>query len=235
MAREMYLAGVPQEDLQPAPPPPPMTKRQKWENFWYHEKWLVLGLLAAAIALTVLIVQMATLNRPDYLVMVVTEEGYPPGAWEALGKTLERYGEDLDGDGAVEVQVIDCAVGATTNNLPNIQKLSVHLGAGDVMLYAFVPTQQERFQVTQTDGEVGTFLTPLPFTADGVQADGLSWDWQGDARVTGDAVLAALPERLCFGVRVTGGLGEDSKPLHDQAMALLTAFATNQPTAAPAE
>lgn len=61
MAREMYLVGVDEEELKPpAPPEQPKTPKGKWENFWYHYKWHTLGIAAAVIVLTVLIVQLAT-------------------------------------------------------------------------------------------------------------------------------------------------------------------------------
>lgn len=233
MAREMYLAGVDPEDLKPTPKAePPKTFKEKWANYWYHYKWLTIGCLAGVIVLVILIVQMVTVDRPDYTLLLVTNKAYMPQQTEALERFLEQYGEDIDGDGKVEVEILECYLNKadTQTYYANSQMMQVHLMAGDVMLYAYEPELYEQFMSTDAMKEA-QFFTPLGTDADGLAEDGTYWNWKDDPRITGDEVLSAFPEELYFGVRQSTGTAKDSVDMHDQGMRLLQALMTNQPTA----
>lgn len=231
MAREMYLAGVKPEELEPTPPaPPPTTPGEKWENFWYHHKWKVIIIGFLAIALGVILWQTLTVDRADYTVLMTTKYAYSTQQLDALEKELARYGDDLDGDGKVEVEVLNCYLGAAdaTTYYANHQALEAHLVAGDVMLFLWEPEYYSSFVATagEATGDGYCFLAPLPFTAPGVSEDTLTWNWAQDGRLS---TLPDMPDDLYFGVRVLGGTATDEK-LQKQAFGLLERFAKNTPS-----
>lgn len=237
MAREMYLVGVNPEDLKPDPKPePPHTPKEKWENFWYHYKWAFLGGLAAVVVLIVLVVQMLQKNPPDYTMLLVTENAYTEETLHAAELFLARYGEDIDGDGEVEVQIINSYLGqnAASTGYANSQVIQVHLMAGDVMLFAFEPPYYEQFMGTDAVKELeGGFMTPIGVEADGLTENGTVWNWADDTRISDDPVLSTLPKELYFGVRRASGTAESSTEMQQQALRLLQALAADRPTAQP--
>ena len=232
MARERYLVGVPARELQPTPPPPPDTPRSRWENFWYYHKWKLLGVLFALVVAGVLLAQLLGKNTPDYTLLLVTKQGYFNAELAPLEQLLERYGQDLDGDGRVEVQIITCRLGESTDRqtqLANFQSLQVHLATGDVMLFAFEPEYYDWF-MSEMEEKEHHFLASLPAVSDGVQEDGCSWNWANDPRVADNAAFDALPRQLCFGVRAPTGTAQKRTEEYEQCMALLEALITDTPT-----
>lgn len=234
MAREMYLAGVSPEDLKPTPKAePPKTPREKWENFWYHYKWLFWGCVVLVGILAVVIGQMVTKNDPDYTVLLVTKQPYSTQQLDAMEQWLGRYGEDLDEDGAVEVQIVNCYMdraGGSQTYFTNAQMLQAHLATGDILFFAFDPENYTQLMDNDAVKESG-FFTPLSFQAAGVEAEAGYWSWKGDSRVTEDVVMKTFPEELYFGVRQAIGTAEKKTEPHQQCMALLQALAENRPTA----
>ncbi len=235
MARERYLVGVSEEELKPTPKAQkPQTPRGKWENFWYHYKWTTIGVLFAVVVITVLVVQAATINRPDYQMVLVTEKAYLDQQLEPLEQALAQYGQDVDGDGEVEVQIINLYMGEknSTEYYTNSQALQAHLISGDLMLYVWEPAYYENFMdmISQSTDEDYRFLATLPIT-EGAVDDGMVWNWK-DSAYRKDEVLKSLPENLYFGVRDASGTAEKSAQMYEQGLALLTGFATGEkPTA----
>ena len=129
MARDMYLVGVSEDELKPDPKPEgPKTPKGKWDNYWYHYKWHTLGAIAVVVVLAVLIVQMVTKNEPDYTLNIVTEKPLAQPVLNWLKAELEVYGQDLDGDGYVEVRIDNLYMSDSTQSgmaMANAQKLTV--------------------------------------------------------------------------------------------------------------
>ncbi len=234
MAREMLLAGVDPDDLKKNDaPPPPQNFRQRWENYWYHHKWSTIAILFLVAVLTVFMVQTLTRNDPDYTVLVVTGE-HNEYSLSPLQGLLERYGEDLDGDGQVEVRLAACHLSPTQYNgaqeqVLNYQILQSHLASGDVMLFAFEEEYFGWFMGEMGHGSEG-FLTPLGVQGDGVSPDGYYWDWSGDPRVAGNTAFEGLPDRLYFGVRVATGTAAGRTEEQQQCLALLRRLIADQST-----
>ena len=236
MAREMYLAGVSEEELQPTPKAqPPQTPKGKWENYWYHYKWATIGGVFAVVVVVFLIVQAATINRPDYQMLLVTEKAYLEQQLEPLEQALAKYGQDVDGDGEVEVQIINAYMGKknSTEYYTNSQVLQAHLISGDLMLYVWEPAYYESFMemISQSADEGYRFLASLP-AADGMLDDNTAWNWADSARHKEVDSIGVLPENLYFGVRNAKGTAEKSAQMYEQGLALLTGFITGEkPTA----
>lgn len=230
MAREMLLAGVDPEELKPTPKAePPKTPKGKWENFWYHYKWAFWGTLFGVIVLGVLVGQLVTRDPADYHVLLMTKYTYLDRDLAVLEQELAAFGEDIDGDGKVEVLIQNCGMGAIGSQeySTSIQTVQAHLMAGDVLLFVWEPTYYEQFMksVEGISEEGYEFLTPLSFENEGVTEDGKIWDWKTDPRRE-KLGLKTLPEQLYFGVRNASGTAGEQQELHQQCVALLEAFAT---------
>lgn len=237
MAREMYLVGVSEEELQPPKKPEaPKTPKGKWENYWYHYKWPTLAAIAAVIALTVIIVQIVTKPKYDYTFVLATNRSLINVDVETLTDELAKYGRDINGDGEVKVQVdyinMDVTTGmATTSNT----KLMAHLSAGDVMFFVFQKDSYDTFIKNLRNSGTDTFFSPIELDAEGISSDEGYWNWKGSA-IQQDKSMARLPEDLYFGVRqAIGTAGKDSSvKMHDDGMELLKALITGTPLT-PAE
>lgn len=231
MAREMLLAGVKPEELQPTPKAePPKTPKGKWENFWYHYKWAFWGAVFGVVALTVVIVQACTVNKPDYNVVFVSETAYTDAMLAVLEERMADYGEDLDGDGETEVQIINVYMGRNPGDINNAQVLQAHLWTGDTMFFVFEPKQYDSLMTSLKNVSEGDFqfLAMPAVPSDGLREDG-AWDWAGDPRRQ-EETLQLYPEHLYFGVRYTAGTAEKSGELAAQCMKLLENLIADEPT-----
>lgn len=227
MAREWLLRGVDPEELKATPKDEgPQTPQSRWENFWYHHKlkfWLI---LFAAVVLVVAVVQMGNRDDPDYRVLLLTEEYYSQPELAALESLLTPYGEDVDGDGKVEIRVENCLYGAHVEQTRNsgIQTVQAHLVAADRMFFIMEPDCYNYFlrslQSTADGGEV-TFFAPI-------DGDETVWDWKGDPRPTEE--LQEQAESLYFGVRATKGTAGKATELYEQSRKLLENFIADRKT-----
>lgn len=87
----------------------PKTFSEKWQNYWYHYK--VQTLLAAFLLVIVAIVtvQCATREKYDFSIMYFSFEAAAPVQIEKAEAYFEKYATDIDGNGEVNVRVIDCS------------------------------------------------------------------------------------------------------------------------------
>lgn len=234
MARERYLRGISEEELRPDPRPVEIsrTPRSWLENFWYHHK---IGILIGGftlIALVILIVQTVTRERPDYTAVMVTENALLSEEVTYLEQVLAGYGEDVNGDGEVVVQINNLFLGGKqyANQDVNAQSLQMQLITGDTLLYLYEPAYEERLTAVGRDN-AHCFLTELSLSAEGMRDNKLSWNWAGHTRREQDVILATYPRDLCFGVRYAVPDDEESAAEREQVIKLLEAFAAERPTA----
>jgi len=232
MAREWLLRGVKPEELQrTTAPEQPTTPRGKWENYWYHYKWHTLGGIFLVAVLAVMLGHLLVRNTPDYRVLLLTERAYTTQEVDALELLLTPYGEDLDGDGQVEITVTNCMLGEQVKQQynSNIQMFQANLMAGDVMCFIWdaktyeqqVPAVEELMQ------EDNVFLAQLPIEHAGLSEDGCVYNWKGSAqqRILTEMFPKRYPEELLFTVRHPNGTAEGSEELYRQGLALIKRLA----------
>ncbi len=102
-------------ELEPEPKPSeislkPRTAKEKGENFWFHYKWHTLGAIALIIVLAIAIVQLAGRTSYDMKVVLFAHTVVGDSHTELISDYFEGYCTDLNGDGEVNVQVINCTV-----------------------------------------------------------------------------------------------------------------------------
>ena len=237
MARERYLVGVNPEELVYQSYATPPTPKSRWEDFWYHHKWKVLGIAAAVVIVTVLLVQSLTRVKPDYLICMVTQKTVAPSVVEQLQEELSALATDVNGDGKVTVtiQSLDISANQSTQmQTVNHQSILGHLAARDVHLFIFDPAYYtETVCGAMQNGVV--FFDELDIQANGISDDGTYWNWKNAAFLKQEnfntvAQEGRLPISMVCGVRAADEktYSETEKKEQQACLALLQAFIQKQ-------
>ena len=96
-----------------APPKPsevaivPKTPKEKWDNFWFQYKWYIIAITAVTVILAVLITQCATRTKYDLEVVYFTYTAVLDEQTNKIADYLAAYAEDINGDGEINVQVVN--------------------------------------------------------------------------------------------------------------------------------
>ena len=150
----------------PVGPAPKKTFSERIKNFWFYYKWFVAGGLFIALTLGIAIHQCASRESYDAEVVLLSYEAYTGGQLDAIERQLEKYAVDFNGDGEVNVQIIDCAYNEKEAlDLQNAkrQKLTAVLAANDNALLFL--TSEETFQYLESLYE-GGFLVDMDLPDD---------------------------------------------------------------------
>ncbi len=108
MLRERFGLNVARRQPEPEPDHPLTGKEKKAKaraNWWYYNWGLVLTAFIVVVAVIYVVYGLTTTVDPDYSVAVVTSDTLPDASAFQLQQTLESYGEDRNGDGAVVVEL----------------------------------------------------------------------------------------------------------------------------------
>lgn len=94
-------------DEKPAPPPKPLTKKEKALNWLHYHK---LHLIAAAVILWIALSMLWSVlgigqTKPDYVFAYIGRDTLPEESATALETALSALGEDVNGDGKVVVEL----------------------------------------------------------------------------------------------------------------------------------
>lgn len=94
----------------------PKTPKEKLQNYWYHFRWHTIGAIALIIVISVMVVQCASRESYDFITVVYTHTALDSGRAEKIEEYIEKYAEDIDGDGKISVEVVDCSFNDTQSN-----------------------------------------------------------------------------------------------------------------------
>lgn len=83
----------------------PVTLEEKWNNFWYHNKWTVLAVSFAVIAGAFLLYQGITRERYDTTLLLGTYTYYSEQQLEEIAGGFEKYMSDADKNGEINVGI----------------------------------------------------------------------------------------------------------------------------------
>jgi len=237
VARERYLVGVSDEELQPnAKPEGPKTPKGKWENYWYHHKWHTVAGVSVVAVLAVFIHQMATKPKYDYTIIVAIDSYVGESAQNRLRIELENCGRDLNGDGEVKVALDVLNMNMTGADPQMLQanqtKLMANFQMGDVMLYVFdEPTYKARFGKT-ADQEAIVFFAPIGLENADISPEWNYWNWINSPLRNEPEMLSSttnqmeFPKDLYFGVRQSSGTAAKHAQKRDECLELLQNFIT---------
>ncbi len=152
-----------------APPPPsalqkkPETVKEKTKNFWYYYRWWVFAFVFLAVALAILIKQCTSRINYDLTVAVYTSDAVSDNSCEKMSEYFEKLGDDINGDGEVHIQVINCSYSKNANQQSMMMvnsKIQTIIAAEpkavlfitDDTTYEFLSSISDSVKLFETDG-----------------------------------------------------------------------------------
>lgn len=115
-AREEFLQlkKMQNGEIKPEPKPSeiaikPKTFKEKLQNYWFHYKWHTISAFFSVVIIAFLVAQCANREKYDYTVVLFSYKSCFDVQTEKIEEYLENYSTDLDGDGKVNVSVINCS------------------------------------------------------------------------------------------------------------------------------
>ena len=113
-----------------------MTFKDKIKNYWYYYRvHTIVGLLIAAL-IAVLVAQCASNEKYDYSVTLYMSKPMTETITDIIAEELSEFGSDLNGDGKISVQIIDCSYGENDNiRMNQVAKLQARLALPESMLF----------------------------------------------------------------------------------------------------
>ena len=226
MARERYLVHVSEDELKPSESiGKPTTIKGKWQNFWYHNKLVTLIVAFVVIVVSLLIWQLATKEKYDYTVTVVTSQGLPPVTQSMLSAELMPYAQDIDCNGERKILVNSISIYNNAGGDPHAgtQKLMTIIGSGDFMLFA-VETDVYEKRLKEVLEKNGDFFRPITLGS-GEQVE--RWTWNASTAIgAAETLEVVMTEDMVWFVRAASGIasGEKNEKLSNEHLALLEAY-----------
>lgn len=157
MARERYLVNQDVEDTIHTNVIVPTTAKEKTENWWfYHKKHLIIGILAAALVVY-FFYSVVFQPKPDYKIALMNQIALEDSALTILENQIAKYGEDLNGDGKVLVEISNYALTSEDDAYAPqmyqalIVKFSVDISEGESMIWLHDKAGYD-FMTKQVDG-----------------------------------------------------------------------------------
>lgn len=114
-----------------------LTPAQKRRNWWDYHKWhVVIGILCVILAAGV-ISDAVTVSRsqPDYIITYVGTTTLPEDTRSAVELALADFGEDLNGNGEVRVEILEYQFSGETAGGSAAMMLMVHVETAESMIY----------------------------------------------------------------------------------------------------
>ncbi len=188
--------------VETAAPEAPLTFNGKLKNFWFYYKYYLLAGLFLAFTLTVGITQCVTREKFDSQVVLFTYHTYTTSQMDAIEVELEKYGTDLNNDGAVNIQIIDCAYGENElfdQTQAKATKLTATIASNqDALLFI---TDDETFEYLNNLFDTA-FFDNLGLSADDGRSVYFDEEFYNSVNAAAEGFL--LPEGLKISRRVAG-------------------------------
>ncbi len=111
----LKLKQMQKGEIAPGPKPSevayvPKTAGEKLSNFWFQYKVAVISILITVVLLAVLITQCATRVENDLEILYFTYSPTLDVQTEKMAEYFEKYATDVNGDGEVNVAVLNCSI-----------------------------------------------------------------------------------------------------------------------------
>ena len=138
----------------------PRTFGQKLSNFWTYYKLHVISVIAVAVIIAVSVNQCVNSVKPDMNVAVFLYQTTSSEQLKPLCDYMEEKCEDINGDGQVYINIINCSYSPEDNNgqyeMTALNKLQATLAADyDTLLY--ITDAQSYNYFLQSDAFDGLF------------------------------------------------------------------------------
>ncbi|MEG1887739.1 MAG: hypothetical protein RR177_06370 [Oscillospiraceae bacterium] len=129
----MPIPGKPSDDALV-----PTTVKQKNDNFWFYHKYHVIAAILVAAVLAVTVYQFVTKEKYDCTMVLYMSKSVGTEVIAAMESELEKYCEDTDKNGKVNVLLLDCAFSKNDDYsivTAKSTRLQAQLATPDAMLF----------------------------------------------------------------------------------------------------
>lgn len=169
----LKLKKMQQGELDAGPKPSetavPLTFGEKLKNIWYHDKLILFILLIIIAAIVFCCVQCATKTDFDATVVLYTHKITGEPNCNAMGEYLKQFCPDLNGDGEINVNVINCSTNPDDKgdySYTNREK-TIYLLANDASALLFITDDSSyQFLMSRSDNIEIFEGEPLEFEDD---------------------------------------------------------------------
>lgn len=174
----------------------PKTFGEKVANFWFHYKVHMIFIVFFAVVIAFGVAQCLGRETYDARVVMYTQDYYTDTQMDVISDYLTPYFTDVDRDGEVEVQVINCSYNdEDTYDFDYVQSLATKLQAvianeGDVQL--FIVDEVKKQQLNSISNEGLEFFVDEAALPDDFYEAVKSGDFE-------------VPENLIIGRRIVSG------------------------------
>lgn len=117
----LKLKKMQQGELDAGPKPsevyaPPLTFSEKIKNIWYHDKWAIVVVAIITVCISLFVAQCATKTNYDATVVLFTYSITGDDNCEKMGEYLKPYCKDINGDGEININVVNCSFEESLGN-----------------------------------------------------------------------------------------------------------------------
>lgn len=151
-----------------------MTPAEKRRNWWDYHKWHVVIAIVCLLLVGDVISDAVrnSRNQPDYKIAYVGQTGLPDDTREALEEAFAQLGEDLNGNGKVQVELTEYLLydGTGVEN-PALQEESAERGYNASMLLQLNVETVESMIFLLEEPEVFQANYPILTRVDGTRPD----------------------------------------------------------------
>lgn len=173
-----------------------LTREEKWNNWWYYHKLhVIIGILCLLFAANMgYDMWHNARNKPDYTIAYVGSTPLPDDTAEALELAFAGLGEDLNGNGRVQVELLSYA-------MPDDQTTSASM----LLMLNIETVESMIFLLEDPEGFCATY--PVLAGVDGTMPDETGDELQRWYRWADCPVLASL-ELGTFRIPLADGVAE---------------------------
>ena len=182
MARERYLVNAGEETIHENEIVS-LTKKDKMKNWWHYHRRIVVCIAIVVIFVGSLIYSALTKVNPDYQIAFMTDKFVSEAFIDEMKAEIEKYADDVNGDGEVVVVInhymFSAGDGQDVNKDATLLQASIARFAGDCSSgdsMIFIHNEAALNYISDMSG--GLFLyndgTPMPEDATDYENSGIS-------------------------------------------------------------
>lgn len=147
----------------------PRTFKEKLDNFWFHYKWHTIAILLALVVLCTGVSQCAGRTNYDMEIVYFAFKPIQDERVEKIAEYFEDITSDINGDGEVHVQIINCSITKSPTgsdyDMAIIQKLQTTL-AGNPSALLFITDGEGMKYLDNMEVKDGIFDETVELRAD---------------------------------------------------------------------
>ncbi len=92
-----------------------------WKNYyWFYYKWHILGAILLVATIVICTAQCATKVNPDYYILFYSDTYITDQFLDTVTDEIAEFSDDLNGDGEVKVQAVNCSYSPSDMNLRSV-------------------------------------------------------------------------------------------------------------------